>query len=82
MLIGWNAQTLHFFIILGARNDTAKQMAEVLKFCEVSPGGLHSTFSELQKSLTSTENCTLNIANKLYPQQNYTILQDFIDATR
>jgi len=66
---------------LGAKNETAKQMAEVLKFANISPDQLHSLFSELQQSLTSSAGCTLEIANKLYPQQDYTILKEFLDAT-
>ena len=81
MLVGWISHTKMNFL-LGARNDTAKQMAEVLRFSEVSLEKLHSTFSELQQNLTSVNTCTLNIANKLYPREGYTILQDFIDANR
>jgi serpin B len=66
---------------LGARNETAKQMAEVLNFAGVSEDQLHSSFSELMQSLTTQENCTLDIANRLYPQKDYKILQEFIDAT-
>lgn len=67
---------------LGAKNETAKQMSEVLKFGDVNPDLLHDLFSELRQSLTSDGNCTLNIANKLYPQQDYTILPEFIEAAR
>jgi len=65
----------------GARGETARQMAKVLRFT-LPQERLHSAFYELSKVLQSgNKGYQLNIANALWGQKNYKFLQEFIDIT-
>src|SRR5258708_3462039 len=55
----------------GARGDTEKRMARVLHF---PPGQVHSSFGELQRQLSKTQEqkgIQMNIANALWAQQGH-----------
>ncbi|XP_035684666.1 leukocyte elastase inhibitor-like isoform X5 [Branchiostoma floridae] len=42
---------------------------------------LHGTFSKLHQQLYASDKYTLQTANRLYGEQTYSFLQDFLDAT-
>jgi len=65
----------------GARGETAKQMAKVLRFT-LPQERLHQTFSKLSKLLQSNaKGYQLSIANALWGQKDYKFLQEFLDVT-
>ncbi|XP_050994023.1 leukocyte elastase inhibitor-like isoform X2 [Labeo rohita] len=66
-------------VYLGARGDTAKEMAKVLSFSSVSD--VHSHF----KTLTSTINrpsatYILKLANRLYGEKTFNFLPEYLDS--
>jgi serine protease inhibitor len=64
----------------GARDHTAKQMAETMHF-SLKQKKLHSAFGELRAALTAVQqkgNVTLHVANSLWPQKEYPFLRDYI----
>ena len=73
--------TLSFYS-KGARSRTAEQMATVLKFDQVKPKHLHSSFADLKKSLVGGDNFALHVANKLYGAKKYKFLEEFLNDTR
>ncbi|MGC8970739.1 MAG: serpin family protein [bacterium] len=65
----------------GAKGETAKQMAKVLRFT-LPQEKLHQAFYDLAKLLQSnTKDYRLSIANALWGQKGYKFLQEFIDIT-
>jgi len=68
----------------GARDQTEKEMAEVLHFyLEQEP--LHSSFSKLQSDLNAIQNkghIKLSIANSLWAQEGYHFLNTFLDLNK
>ncbi|MCX7795395.1 MAG: serpin family protein [bacterium] len=65
----------------GAKGETAKQMAKVLRFT-LPQERLHQTFNELSRLLQSnTKDYQLSIANALWGQKDYKFLKEFIDLT-
>lgn len=64
----------------GAREETAIEMAEVLKF-SLSPDRLHPTFADLRSILeaNATEDYQLAIANRLWGQADYPFLERFLE---
>jgi serpin B len=68
----------------GARDQTEKEMAEVLHFSlEQEP--LHSSFSKLQSDLNAIQNkghIKLSIANSLWAQEGYHFLNTFLDLNK
>jgi len=67
---------------LGARNNTKSQMSDVLHFNEVKEGLLHEAFNEIRLALSEPDQpYKLHIANKLFGDQSYTFLADFLGAT-
>ncbi|KAI8514624.1 serine-type endopeptidase inhibitor [Branchiostoma belcheri] len=67
---------------LGACGSTEAAMKGTLCFKDMSNDVLHSTFSTLHQQLYASDKCTLQTANRLYGEQTYSFLQDFLDATR
>ena len=68
---------------LGSASTTAEEMKRVLGFTNVHEDHVHSSFADLHSSLMSTEgNYTLNLANRLYGQQSYPFLQEFLDNAK
>lgn len=66
----------------GARENTERQMADVLYFT-LGQRRLHSTFSSLETQLKDyvKEAIELNIANALWLQTGYNFLKDFLELT-
>ncbi len=65
----------------GAKGETAKQMARVLRFT-LPQERLHKAFNELSRLLQSnTKDYQLSIANALWGQKDYRFLREFIDLT-
>jgi serpin B len=66
----------------GARENTEKQMADVLHFT-LGQEQLHSEFHDLQIQLKNyvKEGIELNIANALWFQTGYNLLKDFLELT-
>jgi serpin B len=68
----------------GARCETQKQMAVVLHF-SLDACQLHPSFSELQahfQKLQENSPFRLNIANALWVQKGYELLQDFLELNQ
>ena len=64
----------------GARGNTAKQMAKVLRF-SLNQEDLHFAFSQLLSKLNKLQeagNIRLNVANSLWPQQDYAFLDEYL----
>ncbi len=65
----------------GARGNTEKEMSEVLHF-NLSQNELHPAFSKLSSHFAQIQNIgniELNIANALWIQKNYNILDNFLN---
>lgn len=68
----------------GARGQTEKQMAHVLRFPD-DQKQLHPTFGELQRQLSAAGNrdgIQLNIANALWAQRGHPFLRPFLDLAK
>jgi serpin B len=67
----------------GARGDTAAEMAKTLHF-DLTPDQLHPAFAALQAELQAKgkHKYQLNIANRLWGQQGYPWLPEFLKLTR
>jgi len=62
----------------GARGNTEKQMADVLNFT-LPQDRLHSAYSKLIENLKSAKDYELSIANALWLQKDYKLLQEFLN---
>lgn len=66
----------------GAREETARQMADTLHF-DLPQERLHPAFNALDLAVTpdaeSAEDFRLNVANSLWGQQDYAFLPEFLD---
>ncbi|XP_020377092.1 leukocyte elastase inhibitor-like isoform X2 [Rhincodon typus] len=68
-------------VYLGAKGNTATQMAEVLAFDKVQD--LHSEFQKLQAAIHKpNENYVLKLANRLYGEKSHNFLSNFLASTR
>ncbi len=63
----------------GAAGQTAREMADVLRF-SLTPGRLHEAFRLLQAT-TRTGGVEFRIANRLWGQQGYHFLSEFLATT-
>ena len=64
---------------LGARGDTATQIAEVFRFNQVE-GDLHQAFKDMNAMVyQAQENYKLRAANKLYGKSGYHFVQSFME---
>uniref|UniRef100_A0A3B5M1T4 Leukocyte elastase inhibitor n=1 Tax=Xiphophorus couchianus TaxID=32473 RepID=A0A3B5M1T4_9TELE len=69
-------------VLLGARGNTAAQMSETLKTLDVKDD-LHSSFSQLLSQLNKSDApYALNVANRLYGEQSYQFVQDYLESTK
>ncbi|XP_078054821.1 leukocyte elastase inhibitor-like isoform X2 [Mustelus asterias] len=67
-------------VYLGAKGNTATQMAKVLAFDKVQD--IHSEFQKLQATINQpTANYLLKLANRLYGAKTYSFLPDFLGST-
>jgi len=62
----------------GAREETARQMAETLHFT-LPAERLHPAFNALALELAGGDDFVLNVVNSLWGQQGYTFLPEFLD---
>ena len=67
----------------GARGKTAEEMAQTLHFT-LPPQDLHPAFHSLLEALagTSRPGCELSVANRLWGQEGYGFLAEFLALTR
>jgi serine protease inhibitor len=57
---------------LGARNNTKKQMNDVMHFGEINEPKLHQAFSDIRQALNGTDQTyKLLLANKLFGEKNF-----------
>ncbi|CAJ1081851.1 leukocyte elastase inhibitor-like isoform X2 [Xyrichtys novacula] len=69
-------------VMLGARSNTAAQMSECLKTQECQDE-IHSSFGQLLGELNKADTpYALNVANRLYGEQSYQFVEDFLGDTR
>jgi serine protease inhibitor len=63
----------------GARGNTEKQLKDVLHYLDLNNEDVHCANEALQSHLNGLSgHVVLNIANKLYPHQNYHIKKEFL----
>ncbi|XP_047444177.1 leukocyte elastase inhibitor [Mugil cephalus] len=68
-------------VYLGAKGDTAAQMAQALSFS--SGEGVHADFQTLNADINSpSASYILKVANRLYGEQTTHFLPEFLDATQ
>ena len=68
---------------LGARGETKAQMRQVLHFSDVEENQLHQAFGDIHTALNPTGQAyKLYMANRLFGEQSYTFLADFLAAGR
>ena len=68
----------------GARDNTAKQMAETMHF-SLDQKQLHPAFAELRATLNDVQQkrkVTLHVANSLWPQKGYPFLKEYLCLTK
>ncbi len=68
----------------GARENTAKQMAQTLHF-SLAAEKLHPAFSSMEARLNAVQkkgNVKLSVANSLWPQKDYPFLKEYLDLTK
>lgn len=64
----------------GARGETATQMNRVLSFT-LPPTTFHPAFAQLTHQLTNVQGFQLSIANRLWAQNNFSLLPPFVKTT-
>jgi len=68
---------------LGARGQTKSQMREVMHFSDVEDDHLHEAFTDIQSALNKPRQpFKLYMANRLFGDQSYTFLDEFLAAGR
>ncbi|XP_069007470.1 leukocyte elastase inhibitor-like isoform X2 [Embiotoca jacksoni] len=69
-------------VMLGARGNTATQMSECLKTQDCLDE-VHSSFAQLLSELNKSDApYALSVANRLYGEQSYQFVEDFLGKTR
>uniref|UniRef100_A0A1A8U1P1 Leukocyte elastase inhibitor n=1 Tax=Nothobranchius furzeri TaxID=105023 RepID=A0A1A8U1P1_NOTFU len=69
-------------VMLGARGNTASQMSESLKTLDLRDG-VHSSFGHLLSELNRSDApYALSVANRLFGEQSYQFVQDYLEETR
>lgn len=69
----------------GAKNQTEKQMADVLCFGPMKSEQFHKSFGEIIRQLNASGekgSCELTVANALWGQQDYKFLPEFLTLVR
>ncbi|XP_060705875.1 leukocyte elastase inhibitor-like [Hemiscyllium ocellatum] len=65
---------------LGAKNNTASQMAKTLHFDQVQ--NVHSRFQEMQSEINRADAAyLLKVANRLYGEKTYSFLEEFFTSS-
>uniref|UniRef100_UPI00398F44DD leukocyte elastase inhibitor-like isoform X2 n=1 Tax=Pristiophorus japonicus TaxID=55135 RepID=UPI00398F44DD len=68
-------------VYLGAKNNTASQMAKALHFDQV--GDLHSGFQKMQSAINRADvSYLLKVANQLYGEKTYNFLEEFCKSSK
>ncbi len=68
----------------GARGNTAREMAETLRF-SLGQEDLHYAFAQLRSRLNKlqeSENIQLSIANSMFPQEGYKFLDEYLSLIK
>uniref|UniRef100_A0A1A8GER8 Leukocyte elastase inhibitor n=1 Tax=Nothobranchius korthausae TaxID=1143690 RepID=A0A1A8GER8_9TELE len=69
-------------VMLGARGNTATQMSESLKTLDLRDD-VHSGFAHLLSELNKSDApYALSVANRLFGEQSYQFVQDYLEETR
>ncbi|XP_039979361.1 leukocyte elastase inhibitor-like, partial [Xiphias gladius] len=69
-------------VMLGARGNTAAQMSECLKTKDCQDD-VHASFGQLLRELNKADApYALSVANRLYGEQSYQFVEDFLGQTR
>ncbi|XP_072306682.1 leukocyte elastase inhibitor-like isoform X2 [Eucyclogobius newberryi] len=69
-------------VLFGAKGNTATQMSECLKTADISDE-VHSSFGSLLQVFNSPDaSYALSVANRLYGEQTYQFVEDFLGGTR
>jgi serpin B len=68
-------------VYAGADGQTADEMRAVLHF-DASTAEFHKTVGNLGRSLTSTDDYQLQVANALWPHVEYTLLDSYVELMR
>ncbi len=69
----------------GARQQTEQQLKNLLHFQNIKDQDIYNSQLQMINYFTTNNlkgNLTMNIANRLYPSQDYTLKQQFIDALK
>ncbi|XP_016311750.1 leukocyte elastase inhibitor-like isoform X2 [Sinocyclocheilus anshuiensis] len=69
-------------VYLGARGETAKEMAKVLSFSSISD--VHSNFESLTSAINKPPqqaSYILRLANRLYGEKTFSFLPEYLDST-
>ncbi|XP_072417089.1 leukocyte elastase inhibitor A-like [Chiloscyllium punctatum] len=67
-------------VYLGAKNNTASQMAKTLHFDQVQ--NVHSGFQEMQSEINRADVAyLLKVANRLYGEKTYSYLEEFLTSS-
>jgi serpin B len=67
----------------GAKNNTEKQLKQVLNYAHLSNDDVHNGNLLLQQHLNSLgDNVSLNVANKIFQRNTYNVRQEFLDLLK
>ncbi|KAM6900765.1 leukocyte elastase inhibitor-like [Xenentodon cancila] len=75
----FNISSALAMVMLGARGNTAAQMSKSLKTSDCQ-NDLHTSFAQLLSELNKSG--ALYVANRLYGEQSYQFVEDFLGKTR
>eukprot|EP00058_Branchiostoma_floridae_P014652 XP_002600140.1 hypothetical protein BRAFLDRAFT_66648 [Branchiostoma floridae] len=68
---------------LAAKGKTAEQMGKTMHFDDLSELTLHKTFAKLTETTsTNMTSYTLSMANRLFVQEDFDVLQSYIDGMK
>ncbi|MCL4694207.1 MAG: serpin family protein [Candidatus Hydrogenedentes bacterium] len=77
----YSVDTALAMVYAGAKGQTADEMREVLHY-DASTSEFHRVMGNLGRSLESSEEYQLNVANALWPHVRYTLLDSYVDLMR
>ena len=69
---------------LGTKENTVKEMIEVLSLADLAKSDVHPTFADMNAALKSEggeSGYKLHLANRLFCRKNYVFLEEFLAAT-
>ncbi len=77
----YSVDTALAMVYAGAKGQTADEMREVLHY-EANTPEFHRAMGDLGRSLESSEEYQLHVANALWPHVRYTLLDSYLDLMR